>query len=148
MRLPVRVGHLPGRLAAGAFILDSGLAKRNADEETVDTLHGMAAEAYPFLRSMEPARFVRLLSTAEITLGTALLIPVLPTGLVALALSGFAGGLVGLYLRAPGLREEGSLRPTQQGLAMAKDAWLFAIGSGLLLDTLSRRRDRRLGRRA
>jgi hypothetical protein len=135
-------------LAAGAFILNSGLAKRHADAETVNTLHGMASEAYPFLRTMEPARFVRLLSTTEITLGAALLIPVLPTGLVAFALSGFAGGLVGLYLRVPGMREEGSLRPTPQGLPLAKDAWLFAIGSGLLLDALSRRRERRLAGRS
>jgi hypothetical protein len=148
MRSPIKVRHLPVRLMAGAFILNSGLAKRNADEETAKSLHGMAAEAYPFLGSMEPARFVRILSTAEIALGVALLVPVIPTGLVATALSGFSGGLVGLYLRLPGMREQGSLRPTQQGLPLAKDAWLLAIGAALVLDSLGRRREARRARRA
>lgn len=148
MRLPVKARHLPGRLSAGAFILNSGLSKRNADEETATALHGMACQAYPFLRSMEPAQFVRLLSSAEIALGAALLVPLLPTGLVALALSAFSGGLIGLYLRVPGMREQGSLRPTQQGLAMAKDAWLLAIGSGLVLDSFGQRRERKKAARA
>ena len=34
MRLPVKLAHLPARMAAGGFILNSGLSKRNADEET------------------------------------------------------------------------------------------------------------------
>ncbi|GDY33580.1 hypothetical protein [Gandjariella thermophila] len=141
MRSPIKIRHLPGRLAAGAFILNSGLSKRNADEETAKSLHGMAAEAYPFLGSMEPTQFVKLLSTTEIALGVALLVPVLPTGLVALALSAFSGGLVGLYLRVPGMREQGSLKPTQQGLPLAKDSWLLGIGTGLVLDSLGRRRE-------
>ncbi|MGR7023230.1 hypothetical protein [Geodermatophilus sp. URMC 62] len=47
-------------------------------------------------------------------------------------LTGFAGGLLGLYLTTPGLRKEGSLAPTEQGLPVAKDVWLLGIGVGLL----------------
>jgi hypothetical protein len=148
MRSPTKFRHLPGRMVAGAFILNSGLTKRGADEETAKSLHAMAADAYPFLRSVEPVRFVQMLSTAEIALGAALLVPVLPTGLVALALSGFSGGLLGLYLRLPGMREDGTLKPTQQGLPMAKDVWLLGIGSGLVLDSLGRRREARKARKA
>ena len=49
MRLPVKAGHLPQRIAAGAFILNSGIGKLSADEETAAQLHGFAVGAYPFL---------------------------------------------------------------------------------------------------
>ena len=37
------------------------------------------------------------------------------------------------------MRREGSLRPTQQGVPLAKDAWLVGIGAGLMLDGLTDR---------
>ncbi|HYO36098.1 MAG TPA: hypothetical protein VER97_08490, partial [Geodermatophilus sp.] len=46
---------------------------------------------------------------------------ILPTALAGAVLTGFAGGLLGLYLRTPGMRKEGSLAPTEQGLTVAKD---------------------------
>ncbi len=115
MGFPIKARHLPPRLATGAFILNSGLGKRHADEATAAGVHGMAAGSYPFLGSLEPKTFTKMLSTGEIALGTALLLPVVPTALAGVALMAFSGGLVGLYLRTPGLREPGSLRPTQQG---------------------------------
>jgi hypothetical protein len=75
MDLPIKLRHLPGRIVAGAFILNSGLNKRHADEGTVARLHGMATGTYPFLG--------KLLSTGEITLGAALLLPLVPSGLAA-----------------------------------------------------------------
>ncbi len=47
--------------------------------------------------------------------------------------------LLGLYLRTPGMREEGSLRPSAQGLAVAKDVWLLGIGLGLVIEELRER---------
>ena len=55
------------------------------------------------------------------------------------ALTAFAGGLVGLYLRTPGMREEGSLRPTQAGIGLAKDVWLLGIGLSLVLEEIGDR---------
>jgi hypothetical protein len=130
--------QVPLRLAAGAFVLNSGLEKRNADEVTAKGYHGQAATAYPFLGEMEPQKFLKLLSTAEIGVGAALLFPLVPEGLAGLALTGFAAGLVGFYLRVPGLRQEGSLRPTPQGVPLAKDTWLLGIGLSLLADDLVR----------
>ncbi|MEU4834939.1 hypothetical protein [Streptosporangium sp. NPDC023615] len=138
MRLLSRPHQLPARIAVGAYILNSGLGKRSAGPETAEGLHGMAAGTYPFLKDMEPVRFVRLLSTAEIALGAALLIPVVPSLLAGAALTAFAGGLVGLYLKTPGMREEGSLRPSQQGIGIAKDVWLLGIGAGLVVEELAR----------
>jgi hypothetical protein len=34
------------------------------------------------------------------------------------------------------VRREGSVRPTQQGVPLAKDVWLTAIGAALVLDSI------------
>ncbi|HEY0535534.1 MAG TPA: hypothetical protein VGD29_28455 [Actinoplanes sp.] len=132
----LRLRHLPGRLTTGVFIVNSGLSKRHVDDQTAAALHGMAAAAYPFLRSMAPRRFVRLVCAGELALGTALLLPVVPAAVAGAALTAFSGGLLSLYLRIPEMREEGSLRPSQQGLTIAKDVWMFGIGLTLLIDGL------------
>jgi hypothetical protein len=35
------------------------------------------------------------------------------------------------------MREEGSLRPTQQGVPLAKDVWMLGIGATLIVDALT-----------
>jgi hypothetical protein len=132
----VRLRHLPGRLTTGAFIVNSGLSKRHVDDDTAAALHGIAAVAYPFLHSIPPKRFVRLVCAGELALGTVLLLPVVPNSVAGTALTAFSAGLLGLYLRTPGMREEGSLRPTQQGMSIAKDTWMLGIGLSLLIDGL------------
>ena len=135
--------HVAPRLAAGAIILNSGLDKRGADPETAEGLHGMATTAYPQLGKLEPTTFAETLSRGEIALGAALIAPVVPTRLAAGALTFFSGGLLGLYARVPGMRRPGSVRPTEQGNAIAKDVWLLGIGLGLLTDAIVQRRHRR-----
>jgi hypothetical protein len=131
-RLPLR--HLPTRLATGGFILNAGLTKRGADEEASAHLHASAVAAYPFLKELQPREFVKLLSSAEMALGVALLLPFIPSALAGAALTAFSGGLLGLYLRTPGLRRDGGIRPSQDGTAIAKDVWMLGIGLSLLLD--------------
>jgi hypothetical protein len=46
-------------------------------------------------------------------------------------LAGFSAGLVQLYLKTPGMRQDGSLRPIQDGIGLAEDVWL---SGALLLD--------------
>ncbi|WP_335936207.1 hypothetical protein [Streptomyces sp. PTD5-9] len=120
------------RLATGAFILNSGLGKLKADEDTARSMHDMACAAYPFLKKIEPGRFTRALAWSEIAIGGALLAPFVPTRVAGLALTGFSSGLLGLYLRLPGMREPGSLRPTHNGVPLAKDSWMLGIGLGFL----------------
>ena len=110
-----KLWHVPVRLATGAFILNSGLSKRNADKETAERLHGFASGAYPQFQDTSPEQFAKMLSTGEIVVGAALLTPFVPTGVAGAALTGFAASLGRLYWRSPGMHEEGSLRPTQQG---------------------------------
>jgi hypothetical protein len=38
------------------------------------------------------------------------------------------------------MREEGSLRPTQQGLPIAKDVWMLGSGLSLVVDSLTDRK--------
>jgi hypothetical protein len=135
--------HIPVRLATGAYILNSGLSKRNADKETAEQLHGFAVTAYPEFEETPPDQFVKMLSAGEIAVGAALLTPFVPTGIAGAALSTFAGMLGRLYWRAPGTHEEGSLRPTPQGVPLAKDAWMLGIGAALVLDALGDRVRRR-----
>lgn len=128
------------RVAAGAFILNSGLNKRRADEATAQGVHGMAAGTFTFLEDQDPVQFTRTLSTAEIALGTALLAPFVPTGVVALGLGAFSAGLVAMYLKTPGMTEKDGVRPTPQGTGLAKDVFLLGIAGGLLVDALSRKK--------
>ena len=133
MGLPITLSEIAPRLSAGAFILNSGLGKRGADAEAAAGMHGFAAGTYPFLKNLEPQQFARTLSTAEIAVGALLLTPFVPTALAGAVLTGFSGGLLGLYLKTPGMRKPGSLAPTEQGLAIAKDSWLMGIGIGLMV---------------
>jgi hypothetical protein len=137
MGLPVKLRHLPQRVATGAFILNSGIGKLNADEETAAQLHGFAVGTYPFLARLKPRDFVRLLGGTEVALGSALLLPVVPSALAGAALAAFSGGLLGLYARTPGMRKEGTPLPTQQGIPIAKDVWMLGIGLGLVIDDLT-----------
>lgn len=134
--------HVPVRLVTGAFILNSGLTKRRANEEAASQLHGFAVGAYPQLSKLKPQRFVRLLSTGEIILGVALLAPVVPAFAAGAGLTAFSAGLVGLYARTPGMRQPGSVRPTEQGTGLAKDVWMLGIGAALVIDDLVERINR------
>ena len=136
MNLRRNVRQLPLRLAAGTFIINSGLSKWGADEATAQHLEGFAAGAYPFLAKLDPQLFVKALSISEVVVGAAVLLPFVSAGVAGAALTVFSAGLIGLYLRTPGMRREGSLRPTQQGLPLAKDVWLAAIGASLVIDDL------------
>jgi hypothetical protein len=130
----IKPRQLPSRIAAGAFILNSGIGKLSADEATAATLHGFAAGAYPFLNKIKPKDFVRILAISEVALGGALLVPFVPDILAGAGLTAFSGGLLGLYARTPGMRKDGTPFPTQQGIALAKDVWMTGIGLSLLVD--------------
>jgi len=127
-----RLSHVPLRLTAGSFILNSGLSKWSGDAETAQGIHGFAATAYPVVNKVQPPLFLKALAAGEIALGAALLTPVVSSHKAGLGLTAFAGGLVGLYAKVPGMRD--GIRPTQQGTPIAKDVWLLGIGASLLVD--------------
>jgi hypothetical protein len=142
--MATKLWHVPVRLATGAIILDQGLLKLGADEDTAKWLHGQASQVFPQFADMDPKDFVQLLSTCEIALGVALLgIGFVPSGLAGLGLGVFGGSLTRLYLKTPGTRREGTIAPSHQGIALAKDSWMLAIGTALVLDALFGSRGRR-----
>jgi hypothetical protein len=57
MSLSAKLRRAPLRLATGAYILNTGLTKLNADDETAKSLHGMASGTYPVLGKLEPKVF-------------------------------------------------------------------------------------------
>jgi uncharacterized membrane protein YkgB len=100
----------------------------------------MAKGAFPFLGKMEPEKFLRILAAGEIATGVVLLAPVVPSELAGLALTGFSGALLAMYLRTPALHEPGSIWPTQAGTAVSKDVWMLGIGLGMVADAAAGKR--------
>ena len=133
-----KLRRAPLRLATGAFILSSGVDKWKGDEQTAAGVHGFAGGTYPFLKQIDPPKFLKLLAATEIALGTALLLPVVPAAVAGAGLVGFSAGLLGLYVKTPGMRR-GPLDPrsTPEGLTISKDVWMLGTGLGLLIDGLT-----------
>lgn len=130
----MRISHVPLRLATGAFILNSGLGKRKLDADGAAGLQAMAARVIPPVSRIQPEKFGRMLSYAEMALGTALLIPFVPSRLVGVGLGIFSGSLFTMYLKTPGMTLEDGIRPSPQGTALAKDIWMLGIAGALVLD--------------
>lgn len=135
----MRIRHIPLRLTTGALILDSGLNKRHVTPEAAQAMQGMAGHAFPVVNSMSPQSFGSNLAKAEIGIGAALLAPFVPPAVAGAALTAFGGGLMAMYWNLPGMRQEGSIKPTQEGLSLAKDVWLVGAGLTLMLDGLRRK---------
>ena len=130
----MKLAHLPLRVATGAFILNSGLSKQGLEGQAAEGVHAMAAGAIPVVKKIPADSFAQLLSGAEIALGGALLLPLVSSRIAGAALTGFSAGLIQLYLKTPGMRQPGSLKPTPDGIGLAKDVWLLGAGLTLLLD--------------
>ena len=93
----------------------------------------MAANAFPFLKDIPPAQFLRMLAAGEIAVGGALLLPVVPSALAGAALTGFSGALMRCTRARRRMRKPGSIWPSRVGTAVSKDIWMVGIGLGLML---------------
>jgi hypothetical protein len=144
----MRLSHIPPRVATGAFILNSGLGKLSADEDTAKGVHGMAVGTYPFLAKAEPKVFTKALAVGEIAIGASLLSPFVSPLLAGGALVGFSGSLLRMYLKTPGMTRQDGVRPSQQGTPIAKDVWMLGIGLGLVIDGLTPHRKHHRVRKA
>jgi len=132
VHLPIKARDLPGRIAAGGYILHAGLEKWRGDATRAEAMHRMAAHAFPVLKNIPPERFLRILAASEIAVGSALLLPAIPGALAGAGLTGFSGALLTMYARTPALRKPGSIWPSQAGTAVSKDIWMLGIGLGLI----------------
>lgn len=136
MSLSAKLRRAPTRIVSGAFVLNAGVGKLGGDDETAKQVHTMASGTYPVLERVPPKVLLRALGAGEVALGTGLLLPIVPAGLAGLALVGFSGGLLNMWWQTPGMHNDGSPRPTQQGTAIAKDTWLLGIGAALVADAV------------
>lgn len=131
------LSNLAIRTTTGAFILNSGIGKLNADEETYKWLQEMGAKALPSLSALSPTTFGKGLAYSEIALGGALLCPLVPAKIAGLGLTAFSAGLLTMYLNDDSLTLDDGVRPSQEGVSYAKD--IAFLGSGLAL-ALSRKK--------
>ncbi len=134
--------HLIAACAALAGVASAQTGTAAGDAHSVVVTGSLSAQRVfdaPFAIGVVDAQALReagpMVNLAA-ALGAALLIPVVPSMLAGAGLVGFSGGLLGMYLRTPGLRRRQSLRPTPDGIPLAKDSWMLAIGAGLILDEL------------
>jgi hypothetical protein len=130
-----KLRRAPLRIATGGFILNSAVGKIGGDEKVAANLHGMASRAYPVLAAVDSKPFLKVLTAGELSVAAALLLPVVPARLAGLALVGFSGSLLSMYVRIPFLHDK-YLRPTPGGTPMAKDIWMLGIGISLIVDSL------------
>ncbi|MDT9409254.1 hypothetical protein [Corynebacterium rouxii] len=117
---------------AGAFILNTGIGKMNLPKEGAEYIHGMAVSGIPAVKNIDPQLFAKVISASEIGIGASLLLPVVPNKLAGLMLGTFSSGLLSMYFGEESNTEKDGIRPSQSGLPLAKDSWLFAIAGALL----------------
>ena len=110
------------RGVTGAFVLNSGLSKRNLPTEAAQGLQGFAATGVPAVTKMSPDAFGKFVAYSEIGIGAALLTPVVPKKVAGAALGVFSAGLLSMYFRNPAMTESDGIRPSQDGMTLAKDA--------------------------
>ena len=134
MSLSAKLRRAPLRLAAGAYILNTGVTTLNADDETAKSLHGMASDSYPVVGKLEPKVFARTVAAGEIAVGTMLLLPIVPPFIAGAALVGVSGAQLNMYWHTPGMHHEGSLRPTPEGIPISETVLMLGIGLGLMTD--------------
>ena len=122
------------RGVTGAFVLNSGLSKRNLPTEAAQGLQGFAATGVPQVTKLEPDTFGKFVAYSEIGIGAALLTPVVPRQIAGAALGVFSAGLLAMYFRNPTMTEADGIRPSQEGMSLAKDAFMAAIAGALVTD--------------
>src|SRR4051794_4040783 len=136
MSVSAKIRRAPLRIVTGAYILNSGVGKLGADDDAAKQLHGFATGTYPFLGKVQPKVYAKALGAGEIAVGGALLLPIVSPVVAGALLAGFSGALLNVYWNTPGMHEEGNPRPTVQGSPLAKDVWMFGIGTALMADAV------------
>lgn len=120
------------RAVPGAFIVNSALGKLGADAETSAGMQQMAASGIPALKNLPSDQFGKILGASELAVGGALLSPFVSNRLAGAALSAFGAGLLTMYFKNDSMTESDGIRPSQEGIPLAKDSWLVAMGAALI----------------
>lgn len=88
----------------------------------------------PFLGKLKATDFLEVLSTSEIALGTALLLPVVPTVVAGAGLAAFSPGFsASTSARQACDRRAACVRPSRAPRS-PKDVWMLGIAAGFIVD--------------
>jgi hypothetical protein len=120
------------RGVSGAFIANSGVGKIGMPAEYSAGVQQAAASGIPALAKLPADKFGTWLGYAETGLGAALLAPFVPNKIAGAGLTAFGGGLLSMYFRNPENTESDGIRPSQEGMSLAKDVFMLAIGLALM----------------
>ena len=93
-------------------------------------VHGLAMLGMALSRSVP--MMIQMQALAGV--GAALLTPFVPKKVAGAALGAFSAGLLSMYFRNPAMTESDGIRPSQEGLALSKDAFMLAIAGALVTD--------------
>ncbi|MDO4253832.1 MAG: hypothetical protein Q4C81_01600 [Kocuria sp.] len=134
----MRLSNAILRGVSGAYLLQSGLGKKDAPVEVYDHLKTMAATGIPQFKEWDSKTFGQFLWLSEVGISGLLLTPFVSKRLAGLALTVFSAGMLTMYFNNDEMTQEDGLRPSQEGLSLSKDVWLAAIGLALVAQSKKR----------
>jgi hypothetical protein len=137
MEISANLRRAPLRLTTGAFVLNSGISTFNGDGAKTSRLQTSAARLVPQVERMDPRTFTKVVGVGEVTLGAALMLPVVPAAVAGLGLSAFAASLLASQRPVNGQHADTSDEPATQPVPEATEAWMLGAGVSLLLDALT-----------
>lgn len=127
-----RIAHFFTRTVPGAFIANSGVGKLGMPAEASAGLQQYAATGVPLVKVLPADKFGTILGASEIALGAAMAIPAIPNRIAGVGLTAFSAGLLSLYFANPENTKADRIRPTDEGLGLAKDVFMLSLGVGLI----------------
>ena len=127
-----RLSNAALRITSGALILNSGISKLSLDEDTYGYLQQMAATGIPQVQQLSAQQFGKALAVSETALGAALLCPIVSPKLAGLGLTAFSAGMRTMYFGDEKMTLDDGIRPSQEGISLAKDVVLLGAGLALL----------------
>ena len=132
MSTSAKLASVALRVPAGLFILNSALGKFGLNREAAEGLQGMAATGIPALGKLDPEQFGRGLAVSGAAVAGALLAPFVSNRLAGAALGSFGAGMLTMYFNNDAMTEDDGIRPSHDGLSLAKDSWLVSMGAALM----------------
>lgn len=128
----MRLSNAILRGVSGAYLIQSGLGKKDLPEEAYGHLKGMAASGIPQFGEWDDKTFGQFLWLSEIGIGAVMVTPFVNKRLAGAALLAFSAGMLSMYFRNDELTQADGIRPSQEGTPLSKDVWLAAIGASLI----------------
>ena len=119
----------------GAYMLQSGYAKRNLPREGAEGLQQFAATGVPQVKNMPADTFGKVVSVSEMGLGAVLLTPFISNRLAGLGLASFSTAVLSIYFRNDDMTQRDGIRPSEPGTGLSKDIFLAAIAGALITNS-------------